>query len=56
MTKFPVGTVIRNCGECGKPVEAKAHQSDEARACSPRCARAIAYKEHPDLDSYGGGK
>jgi hypothetical protein len=42
---------LRDCAMCGEPVIARPYQSDEARTCTPVCAKELALKEHPDIDA-----
>jgi len=42
-------TKLCDCAVCGNPVPVRAHQAPSARACSPGCAKALAVREHPDL-------
>ena len=43
---------LRDCAICEEPVIARPHQSDDARTCSPGCARTLAYREFPNLDGF----
>ena len=41
---------LRDCAVCGAPIAARPHQDDSARACQPACAKALAMKEHPEIN------
>jgi ribosomal protein L24E len=55
-SKYGYGYTLRPCAICSKPVKAVPHQSDEARACSPKCASSLAHREHPDIVAWGANK
>ena len=40
---------LRDCFVCGEPIYAREYQRDNARACSPKCAKELAHIEHPEL-------
>jgi hypothetical protein len=41
---------VKQCVECKGVIKEVGHQDfATARACSPRCAKALLRKEHPDL-------
>lgn len=42
---------VRDCLVCGEPIPVRQHQAPSARACSPGCARSLAVRENPDLES-----
>ena len=44
----------KRCEVCGQVVPTRRYQDDSARACRPQCARALAYREHPDLGTTRG--
>jgi hypothetical protein len=43
---------LRDCVICEESIFAQPHQSDDARTCSPGCARTLAYREFPNLDGF----
>lgn len=42
---------IRDCVICGLAIMKRPYQANSARACAPVCARTLAVREHPDLQS-----
>lgn len=44
-----MGNELRKCEICGGPVADVRYQDPTARTCRPRCAKALALKEHPDI-------
>jgi len=44
-------TKLRDCAVCGRPIYAKKYQDKKVRTCQPSCARALADREHPDLQA-----
>jgi hypothetical protein len=47
----PVG---RNCAVCNLPIPERPYQAKSVRTCSPSCAKLLAVREHPDIDSSSG--
>ncbi len=45
-------TKLRDCEVCREPVPRRRDQADTARTCSPACAKALAVKEHPEIESH----
>ena len=41
-----------DCAVCGVQVPRKRYQAPTARTCSPACARVLAVREHPDIESH----
>lgn len=41
-----------DCEVCGEPVPRRKYQSPKARTCSPACAKILAVREHPDIESH----
>lgn len=45
-------TKLCDCAVCGDPIYRRRYQADSARACTPPCARILAVREHPDIESH----
>jgi hypothetical protein len=39
-----------DCAVCGNPVPDRPYQAITVRVCSPQCAKALAYRENPELE------
>ncbi len=42
---------LRDCAVCGAPIPARPNQADSVRACGPGCAKALAMREHPEINA-----
>ena len=42
----------KKCAVCGAAIPKRRYQDPSARVCRPGCAKALAYREHPDLGSH----
>lgn len=42
---------LRKCAVCNLPIPERPYQAKSARVCSPSCAKLLAVREHPDIDS-----
>lgn len=42
---------LRKCAICTKSIPERPYQAKSVRACSPNCAKLLAVREHPDIDS-----
>jgi len=41
----------RPCAICNKGIPDRPYQAQSVRTCSPSCAKLLAVREHPDIDS-----
>ncbi len=42
---------MKPCEVCKKNIPHRSHQAVSVRTCGPRCARELAVKEHPDIET-----
>ena len=39
------------CAVCNEVIPTRSYQSSTVRTCSPGCAKELAHREHPELES-----
>jgi hypothetical protein len=42
---------LRKCAICNRGIPERPYQAQSVRTCSPGCAKLLAVREHPDIDS-----
>lgn len=43
---------VCDCVVCGEPVPVRPYQASTVRTCAPACAKVLAVREHPDIESH----